>query len=125
MRWEELREEEFAAAIEKSKGLCVIPMGCLEKHGQHLPVGTDVIHISEIAKLSAESEYAVVFPPIYFGEKTGAQNFKGTVVFSSELRQKLLKETCKEIARNGFDKIVFVSGHGGNKPLISFEVSEK
>ena len=41
MRWEDLREEEFESAIEKSKGLCVLPLGCLENHGQHLPVGTD------------------------------------------------------------------------------------
>jgi len=119
MLWENLREEEFEEAIEKSKGVCILPVGCLEKHGQHLPVGTDVIHISEIAKLSAESEYAVVFPPIYFGEKTGAQNFKGTVVFSTELRQRLLKETCSEIARNGFKKILIYNGHGGNQAMIS------
>jgi creatinine amidohydrolase len=119
MLWENLREEEFKEAIEKSKGVCILPVGCLEKHGQHLPVGTDVIHISGIAKMAAESEYAVVFPSIYFGEKTGAGNFKGTVIFSSELRQQLLKETCKEIARNGFKKILIYNGHGGNQAMIS------
>ena len=41
MKWEYLREEEFEEAIERCGGLCVIPLGCLEKHGQHLPVGTD------------------------------------------------------------------------------------
>ena len=119
MLWENLREEEFNEAIEKSSGVCILPVGCLEKHGQHLPVGTDVIHITEIAKMAAESEYAVVFPSIYFGEKTGAGNFKGTVIFSSELRQQLLKETCKEIARNGFKKILIYNGHGGNQAMIS------
>lgn len=119
MLWENLREEEFNEAIEKSKGLCILPVGCLEKHGQHLPVGTDVIHIAEIAKRASEIEYAVVFPTMYFGEKTGAANFKGTVIFSSELRQLLLKETCMEIARNGFKKILIYNGHGGNQAMIS------
>ena len=119
MLWENLREEEFQEAIEKSKGLCIVPVGCLEKHGQHLPVGTDVIHITGIAKKAAKAEYAVVFPSIYFGEKTGAGNFKGTVMFSSELRQKLLAETCSEIARNGFKKILLYNGHGGNQAMIS------
>ena len=41
MLWENLREEEFYDAIEASGGVCVVPVGCLEKHGQHLPVGTD------------------------------------------------------------------------------------
>lgn len=119
MLWENLREEEFEKAIEKSKGVCILPVGCLEKHAQHLPVGTDVIHITEIAKMASESEYAVVFPTMYFGEKTGAQNFKGTVIFSSELRQQILKESCLEIARNGFKKILIYNGHGGNQAMIS------
>lgn len=119
MLWENLRNEEFEDAIEKSKGLCIVPVGCLEKHGQHLPVGTDVIHITEVAKQSAEKEYAVVFPTLYFGEKTGAGNFKGTVMFSSELRQRILRETCSEIARNGFKKILLYNGHGGNQAMIS------
>ena len=119
MLWENLREEEFKEAIEKSKGVCILPVGCLEKHGQHLPVGTDVIHVAGVAKKAAETEYAVVFPSIYFGEKTGAGNFKGTVIFSSELRQQLLKETCSEIARNGFKKILIYNGHGGNQAMIS------
>ena len=119
MLWENLREEEFENAIRESGGVCILPVGCLEKHGQHLPVGTDVIHITEIARLAAEKETACVFPSIYFGEKTGAGEFKGTVIFSAELRQQLLKETCREIARNGFKKILLYNGHGGNQAMIS------
>lgn len=120
MLWENLREEEFYDAIKESKGLCILPVGCLEKHGQHLPVGTDVIHITEIAKRAAEIETAMVFPTMYFGEKTGAGEFKGTVIFSPELRLQILKETCSEIYRNGFDKILIYNGHGGNQTMISY-----
>ncbi len=119
MLWENLREEEFEVAIEKSKGVCVLPVGCLEKHGQHLPVGTDVIHITEIAQLASQKEPFCIFPAMYFGEKTGAGEFKGTVIFSSALRQQILKETCSEIARNGFKKILIYNGHGGNQAMIS------
>lgn len=120
MLWENLREEEFEDAIRKSKGVCVVPVGCLEKHGQHLPVGTDVIHVTEVARLAAREEPVVVFPTMYFGEKTGAGEFKGTVMFSAQLRLQILKETCSEIARNGFKKILLYSGHGGNASMISF-----
>ncbi len=120
MLWENLREEEFDDVIETSKGVCVVPVGCLEKHGQHLPVGTDVIHITEIAKRAAEIEPVCVFPTMYFGEKTGAGEFKGTVIFSPELRLQILKETCNEIFRNGFDKILLYNGHGGNQTMISY-----
>ncbi len=119
MLWENLREEEFEGAIESSGGLCIVPVGCLEKHGQHLPVGTDVIHITEIARKAAEKETACVFPTMYFGEKTGAGEFRGTVMFSAELRNQILKETCQEIARNGFKKILLYNGHGGNQDMLS------
>ena len=120
MLWENLREEEFKKAVEISNGVCILPVGCLEKHGQHLPVGTDVIHITEIAKLATEKEPALVFPTMYFGEKTGAGEFQGTVIFSPELRLQILKETCNEIYRNGFDKILLYNGHGGNQSMISY-----
>lgn len=119
MLWENLREEEFTDAIRRSKGLCIVPIGCLEKHGQHLPVGTDVIQATEIARLAAEAESAVVFPPLYFGEKTGAGEFYGTVILSERLRMDLLREVCFEIRRNGFSKILFFNGHGGNTAMLS------
>lgn len=120
MLWENLREEEFKEAIKNSAGVCVVPVGCLEKHGQHLPVGTDVIHITEIARRAAEEETVCVFPTMYFGEKTGAGEFLGTIIFSPELRLQILKETCDEIYRNGFDKILLYNGHGGNQAMISY-----
>ena len=58
MLWENLREEEFKDAIEKSKGVCIVPIGSLEKHGQHLPVGMDSIAAGEWCRLAAEKEYA-------------------------------------------------------------------
>jgi len=119
MIWEYLREEEFKKAVESSCGLCVVPIGCIEKHGQHLPIGTDSILATEIVRRAAEREPVCVFPTMHFGEKTGAGEFAGTVIFSSELRLKLLEETCREIHRNGFRKILLFNGHGGNQSMIS------
>jgi len=118
MLWENLREEEFKEAIEKSNGVCILPIGCLEKHGQHMPVGTDVIQAAEFARIAAEKEDAVVFPAMYFGEKTGSGEFAGTIMFSAKLRFDILTETCREIARNGFKKILIYNCHGGNSDMI-------
>lgn len=119
MRWQDLREEEFEKAIEDSCGVCVLPIGCMEKHGQHLPVGTDSILAEEIALRASERETVCVFPTLHFGEKTGAGEFRGTVMLSTELRQRLLTEICSEIHRNGFNKILIFNGHGGNRDMIS------
>lgn len=122
MLWENLREEEFDGAIEKSGGVCIVPIGCLEMHGQHLPVGTDVQTCYHIAKEAAKIEPVVVFPPIYFGSIPGLRGNngrKGGIDLSLELRLRLLDELCAEIAKNGFKKIMFLNGHGGNLSFLS------
>ena len=119
MLWENLREEEFAPAIEKSNKLCVVPIGCIEKHGQHLPVGTDTQTCYYIAKEAAKIEPVVVFPGLYFGDLCGLYMWKGTISFSNELLQQMLTELCAEIARNGFKKILLLNGHGGNSAVLA------
>ncbi|MBQ8321227.1 MAG: creatininase family protein [Clostridia bacterium] len=127
MLWENLREEEFDKAIEVSGGLCIIPLGCLEKHGQHLPVGTDYFEAMSIVKQAAEREEAVVFPiGAWVGEVSCFHSFKdpgtarlrGCVGIKQEILLKILEEICDEIARNGFRKILIVNGHGGNSALL-------
>ena len=118
MLWEELREEEFESAIEISGKVCVVPIGCLEMHGQHLPVGTDTKTCHYIAKMAAEIEPVCVFPGLYFGDVLGLYMWRGTIAFSTELLLKMLSELCSEIARNGFKKILLLNGHGGNVALL-------
>ena len=68
MEWQNLREEEFEEAVKISGGVCVVPIGCVEKHGQHLPVGTDIQTCNYVAIEAAKIEPVVVFPPMYFGD---------------------------------------------------------
>ena len=68
VRLEELSSPQFADAVGKSGGVCVIPMGVIEKHGTHLPLGTDMFEARESVTQAAEKEYAVVFPPYFAGQ---------------------------------------------------------
>lgn len=123
MNWEELREEEFDAAIRLSNKLCVVPMGCLEMHGEHLPVGTDTFESTYVCREAAKIEPVCVFPAIPFGNVPFLTKSKGAIRLTVELMQRLLTEVCAEIARNGFKKILLVNGHGGNPPLLENFVS--
>ena len=118
MLWENLRCEEFEEAVKISKGVCVVPIGCLEKHGPHSPLGTDTIIAGGVCEAAARLEPVVVFPTMFFGDKSGAGEFPGTVIFSLETRWHIFRETCNEIHRNGFKKILFVNAHGGNKDML-------
>src|SRR6202521_1854185 len=120
VHWEELTAADFRGAIEKSKGTCLLPFGILEKHGAHLPLGTDLLDVRPSALLAAEQEYAVVFPEYYFGQIFEARHEPGTVAYSTHLQLELLQETTDEMARNGCKKVIIVNGHGGNESLLPF-----
>ena len=120
VKWEELTAADFRQAIQQSKGTCLLPFGILEKHGPHLPLGTDLLNVRYASLHAAEQEYAVVFPEYYFGQIFEAKHEPGTVAYSMELQLKLLQETSDEMARNGCKKIIIVNGHGGNEHLLPF-----
>jgi len=120
VKWEELTSPDFIMAVEKSAKTCVIPLGIMEKHGPHLPLGTDLIDVRKIATLAAEEEFTIIFPPFYFGQIYEAKQQPGTVAYSPHTVLTVLQETCDEIHRNGIEKIILVSGHGGNNSLLPY-----
>jgi creatinine amidohydrolase len=120
VRWEELTADDFRSAIRQSQGTCLLPFGILEKHGPHLPLGTDLLDVRYAALHAAEQEYAVVFPEYYFGQIFEARHEPGTVAYSRQLQLQLLQETTDEMARNGCKKVIIVNGHGGNEHLLPF-----
>ncbi len=119
MLWQNLREEEFYDAVEKCGKVCIIPIGCIEMHGQHLPVGTDTMTCQYIAEKAAEIEPVMVAPAVWYADVQGLTTWKGTINFSIPLILEMLTELCAEIARNGFKKIVLLNGHGGNISVLN------
>jgi creatinine amidohydrolase len=117
-KWEELTAADFRQGIQQSKGTCLLPFGILEKHGPHLPLGTDLLNVRYASLQAAAQEYAVVFPEYYFGQIFEAKHEPGTVAYSLELQLRLLQETADEMARNGCKKLIVVNGHGGNEHLL-------
>ena len=120
VHWEELTAGDFVKAIDQAKGVCLLPFGILEKHGPHLPLGTDLINVRYTVLHAAAEEYAVVFPEYYFGQIFEARQEPGTIAYSAHLQLDLLQETVEEMARNGCRKILIVNGHGGNNSMLPF-----
>jgi creatinine amidohydrolase len=120
VQWEELTSADFRDAIAQAQGTCLLPFGILEKHGPHLPLGTDLLDVRYAALRAAEQNYTVVFPEYYFGQIFEAKHEAGTIAYSAELQLKLLQETTDEMARNGCKKIIIVNGHGGNENLLPY-----
>ena len=126
---QELTAVQFKDAVKKSSQTVIIPIGVFEKHGPHMPLGTDLYTAREIAVRAAEIEYAVVFPWYYFSQINEARQQPGTIAYSPELIWRILQETLDELNRNGFKKIILINGHGGNGAFLEYftmaQLSEK
>jgi creatinine amidohydrolase len=120
VHWEELTGPDFISAIKQAQNTCLLPIGILEKHGPHLPLGNDLLNVRYASLNAAQQEYAVVFPEYYFGQIFEAKHEPGTIAYSRNLQLQLLQETTDEMARNGCKKVIIVNGHGGNPNLLNF-----
>jgi creatinine amidohydrolase len=120
MRWEELTSDLFPQAAATAQGVCLLPLSCIERHGHHLPLGTDMYIGRELCRRAAELEPAIVFPDFIFTQILEARHVPGTIAVEADLMLRLLDNACTEIARNGLKKIVIVNAHGGNDNLIHF-----
>ncbi len=119
MQWENLTATDFEAAV-RDTGVCILALGVLEKHSEHLPLGTDFLNGHRLACLAAERELAVVFPPFYFGQIYEARCFPGALTLRPTLLIDLIQGVLDEIGRNGFRKIILHNAHGGNGHLLPF-----
>ncbi len=117
---EELTSPQFVKAVELSGGVCVIPIGIIEKHATQLPLGTDLYEARAAAVMAAEMEYAIVFPPYFVGQIFEAKHQPGTMAYSNDLMWQMLEETCEELSRNGLKKIIIHNGHGGSTYFLQY-----
>lgn len=124
-RWDELTASDWPRALAASNHTCILPIGILEKHGPHVPIGSDLIQVREWSARATKKEYAVVFPDFFYGQINEARHVPGSFALPERVVWDLLEATCDEIARNGFDKIVIINGHGGNPQMIRYFIQTR
>jgi creatinine amidohydrolase len=94
-----------------SAPVVIVPVGALEAHGPHLPLGADQIQAEATARALAGRVGALVAPAIPYGSCPGAREFPGTVSVSLGTLSKYTEEVLSELARHGARKILVLSGH--------------
>jgi creatinine amidohydrolase len=108
--------ESMSAEVEASaKGTVLLPLGSLEQHGTEAPLGCDGIVAEAICRLTGERTGCSVLPCLYFGNSHCHTGFPGTFSLSLETYSALLSEIASEAFRNGFQRLIMLSGHGGNR----------
>lgn len=118
MRIEELSWPEFDRIKDKVVAV-ILPVGSVEAHGRHLPLGTDVFAPLKIAELVEQKvrergKEVLVMPPIWYGHSFALNAYPGTINVRPESLRMYVGDVLAELAAEGFKKIVLLNGHGGN-----------
>jgi creatinine amidohydrolase len=96
----------------RSNPLVIVPVGALEAHGPHLPLGADQIQAEATAFALAERTDALVAPTLPYGSAPGARRFPGTVSLSMSQLEVHAEGVLSELARSGVRRFLVLSGHG-------------
>ncbi len=102
----------------KTSDTIVIPVGSLENHGLHMPLGTDSLIPDRIAQLLNEKSDLLIAPAINYGATDDLACFPGTVSIGVEGLISLLRAVCGGLYRHGFRHFLILNGHGGNTAAI-------
>jgi creatinine amidohydrolase len=118
-KWDELTGPDFVKALQKAAGVCLLPMGSIEKFGPSGPLGTNVYVVRIITLEAVKQEYAVVFPEYFVAQTTSTSRLPGAINYSDRLQREMLEETTSEMARNGCKKILIINGHSQNNGMLT------
>jgi creatinine amidohydrolase len=117
VRWEQMSGPKVAE-MAKETNVALLPIGCTEMHGPHLPTGTDGIHGLAVCERAARIEPAIVLPPLFYNINDEMMEYPGVIHISAGLMVRLYHEICTEAARNGFTRIILMISHMGSQAAI-------
>ena len=110
MTWEEVRD------IDRARAVAILPVGAVEAHGPHLPLGTDVL-IAEAAaracaeRLGARGHTVLVLPPLWYGAAPFARDFPGTVHVDGAAVSALVSDVACSLAGYGVRVLALANAH--------------
>src|SRR5665647_1774095 len=112
MSWTEFNE------IMAVNDLVIIPVGSIEEHGYHNPLGTDY-HIAKKAAYDiGKLANAPVAPILPIGNASNLMGFPGTISIDPEILHDVLLQVCEGFIHHGAKRFLFINGHGGNTATI-------
>lgn len=114
MTWPEVE------TLAQRTDMVIIPIGSLEQHGHHLPIGTDILNGIERAKLIAQRTDVLVAPILLPGNSPYHLGFPGTITLSLETIQSVYVEAAESLLGHGFRRFLILNSHGGNRAASRF-----
>ena len=124
MTWEEVRDLDHARTV------VIIPVGAIEAHGPHLPLGTDVVIALAMARagakaLGARGLDALILPALPYTAAGFAAGFSGTISVRGETVTALLLDLARELTRQRFRALAVANAHLDPAHLHSIAEAER
>ncbi len=104
---------------EEPNPVAIIPLGSIEQHGPHLPLGTDSYAALEISKKVACRTNSIVVQPCWPGYSPHHMAFAGTITFRAETLINIIIDTVESLVAHGIKKVLILNGHGGNAQIAA------
>lgn len=104
--------------------LVLIPIGALEQHADHLPIGTDFISGVERSKLIAQERDILVAPVLMVGQSPYHMGFAGSITLRAETIIDVHMQAVESLIHHGFRRFILMNAHGGNRAITTLLVDQ-
>ena len=116
----DLSWDDYGRRIREEDAVVFVPIGAVEQHGHHLPLGTDWMMATYMARRAAERVGGVVAPPVMYAARSqirtgGGPHQCGTTSLNAETLIAMVYDVLCELGRHGARKIAVIDGHFENR----------
>ncbi len=107
---------EDVERLDRSRAVAILPIGAIEAHGPHLPLGTDVVISEAMARrggerLADEGYHVVLLPVLAYSPAPFAEAFAGTISVAADTFVSLVTDVARGLARHGLARLVVANAH--------------
>jgi len=118
-RLEALTSPEVKDRIQRGVETAVWPIGSIEQHGRHCPLGTDGLIAGAIAGGVAGNLEALCLPPLWYGVSPHHMKFAGSLTVRPEVLSQMVEDVLESLIHHGIKEVLILNGHGGNTAAIA------
>lgn len=121
MRIASLTKDEYLG-LDRDRVVAIVPLGSIEQHGPHLPMGTDTFQCEAIVDRAErlEPDLMLVTPTLWIGNSVNHLGFGAALYLDPTRYVSVLFDIGRSFLEAGFRHLLFVNGHGANAgPLLT------